>query len=213
MGVARGAHALALVGVGSVEAVGFGGACGAAVGCAAFGHSEQRQMGSLARMRRRCAGGSLGSCRAVSTRSRFTRTAQRDPPSGLGLATLTIRVPHEGEHVTHHAAGSPSWMVGTAVRHSGDSGADEVAPCDVGLGVGDEGSGPPIRHAGLGGVLCRSSLGGRGRTRCGCQGCRPWWMGRWVIRTPGSIRLRRGRGLSPAVPRRLVRGRGGCTRR
>lgn len=36
VGVARGAHALALVGVRLVEAVGFGGACGAAVGCAAW---------------------------------------------------------------------------------------------------------------------------------------------------------------------------------
>ena len=36
VGVARCAHALTLVGVGAVEAVGFGGACGAAVGCAAW---------------------------------------------------------------------------------------------------------------------------------------------------------------------------------
>jgi len=36
VGVTRGTHALALVGVRAVEAVGFGGACGAAVGCAAW---------------------------------------------------------------------------------------------------------------------------------------------------------------------------------
>ena len=122
VGVARCAHALALVGVGSVEAVGFGGACGAAVGCAAWAAStsadgvsceDEEALGWWE------AAALAGLCRPGHA---SPPDAQRDPPSGLGLATLTIRVPHEGEHVTHHAAGSPSWMVGTAVRHSGDAG-------------------------------------------------------------------------------------------